>query len=134
MEGKLPIIYATDMIAPVAVRFRQQLNENAKMLCWHHVIPEMNHNELVGWRDKNDNLAVIYFRSKDDLSRNQVRIDINKEIIGNYTDTIIAPCLRRFDDPSASQSATLSTLTHCFGTREQLRSDQQWRVNSGRGR
>jgi len=89
MEGKLPIIYATDMIAPVAVRFRQQLNENAKMLCWHHIIPEMNHNELVGWRDKNDNLAVIYFRSKDDFSRNQVRIDINKEIIENYTDTII---------------------------------------------
>lgn len=89
MHGKLPIIYATDRMTPVAVRFRQQLNENAKMLCWHHVIPEMNHNELVGWRDKNNDLAVIYFRSKDDFGRNQVRIDINKEIISNYTDTII---------------------------------------------
>ena len=34
----------------VAVRFRQQINENSKMLCWHHVVPEMNHNELLGWR------------------------------------------------------------------------------------
>ena len=89
LHNKLPIIYSTDRFAPVSVRFRQQLNENAKMLSWSGVVPEMNHNELVGWRDKNDNLAVIYFRSKDDLERNQTRIDINKEIIGNYTDTII---------------------------------------------
>ena len=33
----------------MSIRFRQQLNENSKELCWHHVIPEMNHNELVGW-------------------------------------------------------------------------------------
>ena len=89
LHDKLPIIYSTDRFAPVSVRFRQQLNENAKMLSWSGVIPEMNHNELVGWRDKNDNLAVLYFRSKDDFERNQTRIDINKEIIGNYTDTII---------------------------------------------
>ena len=89
LHGKLPIIYGTDRLAPVCVRFRQQINENAKALCWHHIIPEMNHNELVGWRDKNDDLAVVYFRSRNDHPRNQVRIDINKEIIGNCTGTII---------------------------------------------
>ncbi|HLF64778.1 MAG TPA: bifunctional phosphoglucose/phosphomannose isomerase [Saprospiraceae bacterium] len=87
--GKLPVIYATDRYAPVAVRFRQQVNENAKSLGWHHIIPEMNHNELVGWRDQHQDLAVIWFRSRNDHPRNQVRIDINKEIIGNYTSTLI---------------------------------------------
>jgi glucose/mannose-6-phosphate isomerase len=87
--NKTPIIYTTDRNEAVAVRFRQQINENSKMLCWHHVIPEMNHNELVGWRNVNENLAVIYFRNEDDYYRNQVRIDINKEIIENYTSTII---------------------------------------------
>lgn len=87
--GKIPVIYTTNRMESVAVRFRQQINENAKMLCWHHVIPEMNHNELVGWRDKNDNLAVIYFRNRDDFKRNSIRIDINKEIIGECTNTII---------------------------------------------
>lgn len=86
---KMPIIYTTDRMEAVAVRFRQQINENSKMLCWHQVIPEMNHNELVGWRDVNDNLAVIYFRNEDDYERNQVRIDINKTIIENYTSTIL---------------------------------------------
>lgn len=89
IKGKIPVIYTTDRMEAVAVRFRQQINENSKYLAWHHVIPEMNHNELVGWRDVYDNLAVIYFRNKDDFRRNAVRMDINKEVITKYCDTII---------------------------------------------
>ncbi len=85
LHGKLPIIYSEDRIEPVAVRFRQQINENAKQLCWHHVIPEMNHNELVGWKLANEDLAVVYLRNSDDFSRNQVRMDINKKIIQKLT-------------------------------------------------
>lgn len=87
LVDKTPIIYTTDRLESVAVRFRQQLNENAKMLCWHHVIPEMNHNELVGWRDRRDDLVVFVFRYHDDFERNQVRIGIIKEIVTHYTDT-----------------------------------------------
>lgn len=83
--GKTTVIYTTDRMEPIALRFRQQLNENAKVLCWHHVIPEMNHNELVGWRDRRDDLAVMVFRNRDDFERNQIRLEINKEIISHYT-------------------------------------------------
>ncbi len=89
MHGKTPVIYTTDRMESVAVRFRQQINENAKQLCWHHVIPEMNHNELVGWRKEDQNLIVIYFRNKDDYKRNQTRIEINKTIIKKCTDNIV---------------------------------------------
>ncbi len=89
IHNKIPVIYSTDRIEPIAVRLRQQINENGKMLCWHHVIPEMNHNELVGWTEKHPDMAVIYLRNSDDLKRNQVRIEINQEIIGRYSDTII---------------------------------------------
>lgn len=89
LHRKLPIIYTTDRMEAVAVRFRQQINENAKKLCWHHVIPEMNHNELVGWRDVDDDLAVVIFRNEDDNPRNQTRIEINKQIISHYTSHII---------------------------------------------
>jgi glucose/mannose-6-phosphate isomerase len=58
------------------------------MLCWHHVIPEMNHNELVGWRNKDENLAVVIFRDEDDYYRNKERIAYNKEVISNYTSNI----------------------------------------------
>lgn len=88
LNGKITVIYATDRMESVALRFRQQVNENAKLLGWHGVVPEMNHNELVGWREKTDKLAVVYFRNKDDFPRNSVRIDINKKIIGEYTTNI----------------------------------------------
>lgn len=89
LNGKIPIIYIEGRMESVAVRLRQQINENAKMLCWHHTIPEMNHNELVGWRDHRDEWAVLYLRNEDDFDRNQVRMDINKKIISKYSDTIV---------------------------------------------
>ena len=88
MHKKTPVIYVANGFEGVAIRFRQQINENSKMLCWHHVVPEMNHNELLGWRTNIDNLAVVYFRNKSDYDRNQVRMDINKSIIKKYTENI----------------------------------------------
>jgi glucose/mannose-6-phosphate isomerase len=72
----------------VAIRFRQQLNENSKVLCWHHVIPEMNHNELVGWTEQDETLAVVFLRSEMDYTRTKTRIEINKSIISKYTSNI----------------------------------------------
>ena len=89
IEGKMPIIYACDGYEGMAVRFRQQINENAKMLCWHHIVPEMNHNELVGWRNKDENLAVIFFRNDTDYTRNQKRLEINKEVVSKYTSSVM---------------------------------------------
>ena len=86
---KTPVIYAESSYEGVAVRFRQQINENAKMLCWHHVIPEMNHNELVGWANKNEDLAVVIFRNEDDYYRNKKRIEVNKTVFEKYTSTVI---------------------------------------------
>ena len=88
MYKQTPVIYVANGFEGVAVRFRQQLNENSKMLCWHNVIPEMNHNELLGWRTNVDDLAVVYFRNKCDYDRNQIRMDINKKVISKFTSNI----------------------------------------------
>lgn len=89
LHQKLPILYAPAGYEGVAVRFRQQLNENSKILCWHHVIPEMNHNELVGWKDENHDLAVVIFRNDNDYDRVKSRIEINEGVISQYTPNII---------------------------------------------
>ncbi len=87
--GKLPIIYSAPQIEGIAIRFRQQLNENSKMLCWHAVIPEMNHNELVGWKDEAKDKVVIMLRNEDDYKRTQTRMEINKTVFKKYTSNII---------------------------------------------
>jgi len=87
--GKTPIIYSSATYEGVAIRFRQQINENSKLLCWHGVIPEMNHNELVGWRDNAPDKVVIILRNRDDYDRVQTRMEINKKVIEQYTSNII---------------------------------------------
>lgn len=87
--NKLPIIYSAPNYEGVAIRFRQQINENSKMLCWHAVIPEMNHNELVGWKSDASDKVVIILRNDDDYSRTQTRMEINKKVITQYNADII---------------------------------------------
>lgn len=88
MNGKLPILYTDAHLEGVAVRWRQQINENAKMLCWHNIVPEMNHNEIVGWKDKRDDCVVVFLRSADDYERVQMRIEINKKMIRKCTNQV----------------------------------------------
>jgi glucose/mannose-6-phosphate isomerase len=89
LNGKLPIIYSAADYEGMAIRFRQQLNENSKILCWHHTIPEMNHNELVGWRDKDPNKVVVILRNENDYNRVQMRMEINKKVFKQYTPNVI---------------------------------------------
>ena len=47
---RIPVIYsATPFLEPVAQRWKDQLNENAKTFAAWNTFPELNHNETVGW-------------------------------------------------------------------------------------
>lgn len=85
LVGKRLVIYSEASTEAVSIRFRQQVNENSKELCWHHAIPEMNHNELVGWAGAKDDIAVVIFRHKSDHERSQIRMGINKDVFARYT-------------------------------------------------
>ena len=85
LHRKIPVIYSQANNEAVCIRFRQQINENAKMLCWHHVLPEMNHNELVGWTQHNVKLAVVFFRNENDYERTRARMELTKSIVLKYT-------------------------------------------------
>jgi glucose/mannose-6-phosphate isomerase len=89
LNNKIPVIYSDAKFEGVSIRFRQQINENSKMLCWHHVVPEMNHNELVGWRERNENIAVVFIRNNKDFERNQERMEFTKEVVRQYASDIV---------------------------------------------
>ncbi|HTA81794.1 MAG TPA: bifunctional phosphoglucose/phosphomannose isomerase [Bacteroidia bacterium] len=86
---RTPVIYSTSLHEGVAIRFRQQLNENAKILCWHHVIPEMNHNELVGWSHDYPEIAVLIFKDEHEHPRNELRIELCKKVFETYAQVVI---------------------------------------------
>jgi len=83
------VIYAEAKFEGIAIRFRQQLNENAKILCWHHVLPEMNHNELVGWAGGTSDVAVVLIQNENDFYRTKERFAYSKGVFEKYTSTII---------------------------------------------
>lgn len=48
LEGKLPLIWGAQMTAPIAYRWKCQINENANLPAFDAAFPEHNHNEIVG--------------------------------------------------------------------------------------
>jgi glucose/mannose-6-phosphate isomerase len=50
LAGRVPVIWASDGVAEAAaLRWKNQMNENAKIPAWCSVLPELDHNEIEGW-------------------------------------------------------------------------------------
>ena len=80
LAEKSPMLYGDAALEPVLIRWRQQLNENAKRLCNHHVFPEMNHNELVGWESGDDSIAALFLHTGEDHERTAERMRLCKAL------------------------------------------------------
>ena len=93
LYGKLPIVYSSaDRFDVVNLRWRGQFAENAKVLAFGHVLPEMNHNELVGWkvlRCHMSQMAVIFLRDRKEHDRLRVRMRVTKEIVGEFAGKVL---------------------------------------------
>lgn len=92
LVGKLPIIYCDGRLHAMAVRFQNQLNENAKHLAHVNTFPEMNHNEIVGWQFPEQILSrsqVIYMYSDHDHVRVEKRMEICRDIFEKKSNPII---------------------------------------------
>jgi len=93
IRGKLPVVYSsTDVLDVVNLRWRGQISENAKILAYGNVYPEMNHNELVGWKLNEDilkKIVVIFLKDPADNDRVKMRMDITLGIIKEYANNIV---------------------------------------------
>ena len=79
LKGKIPFVYASqDRLEVVARRWCGQIAENGKQLsCWK-ALPEMNHNEVAGWKHPDDllgRIVPVFLRDAGDHPRTQIRLD-----------------------------------------------------------
>jgi glucose/mannose-6-phosphate isomerase len=69
LQGKLALVHsAAGLTDGAGSRLKAQLNENAKVHAFHAALPEMNHNEIVGWEGAGDSgaaLAAVSFLDRD---------------------------------------------------------------------
>jgi glucose/mannose-6-phosphate isomerase len=50
LTGRVSLIYGSNgLTAPIAQRWKTQINENGKRPAFWSVLPELDHNEIVGW-------------------------------------------------------------------------------------
>lgn len=90
LKGKLPVIYSSsDTLDVVNLRWRTQIEENAKSIAYGNYLPEMNHNEIVGWQENPvllKNIAVISLTDPDDYprirKRNEITINLISDLAG----------------------------------------------------
>jgi len=79
-----PVVYGFGFYRGVAMRYKQQFNENCKIPAKWEIFSELNHNETVGW-EKAGELAkcfsAILIRDKDEPTEIQSRIEITKELM-----------------------------------------------------
>jgi glucose/mannose-6-phosphate isomerase len=99
LQDKIPVIYSGDQYGPSVLRLRQQINENAKTLCWHKLLPEMNHNEIVGWTNS----------GTSEHPETSQRLDLTSSLLQEKAETIMNVLV--VGDDIIEQSLYLSFLS-----------------------
>ncbi len=69
LAGHAVVFYGSGARAAAAVRLKNQVNENAKAAAWAGAMPEMAHNEILGWLgcQRHDlRAAAIFLRDVDE--------------------------------------------------------------------
>jgi glucose/mannose-6-phosphate isomerase len=81
---KTPVVYGFGCYRSVAMRFKQQFNENSKSPAKWEVFSELNHNEIVGWEcahNLSKSFYVIFIRDNKEPVEIRSRMEITKEIM-----------------------------------------------------
>lgn len=84
LHGKQIAIYTVSGMEALGIRFCQQLLENSKVLCWQNVVPEMTHNEIVGWRLNRPDVAAVFCQAPNTFERNLRRLRFLKKVVKQY--------------------------------------------------
>ena len=85
LERRIPIIYGGGPVSSVvAQRWKTQINENAKVPAWYSELPELDHNEIVGWETMpamtRENVAVVVLTDESDHDRVRARVSHTREL------------------------------------------------------
>jgi len=92
LNGKIPVIYSTKRFEGALVRFHTQIAENAKVFSHWNVIPELTHNEIVGFRPLENKLVFVFFREKEESKRNKKRFEVTKKIASKKSKVVEIYC------------------------------------------
>jgi glucose/mannose-6-phosphate isomerase len=83
LHGTVPQIAGAGLTAPIAYRWKCQFNENAKTPCFSAELPELDHNEIVGWQGARElgRFSAVFLDDSDLHPRVRQRIELTRGLI-----------------------------------------------------
>ena len=82
LAGRIPVVYASDPFVDTAARvIKIKLNENAKIPAFFNGLPELNHNEMVGFSTLTGPFSAVILRDPDLSERMKLRIGVTERVL-----------------------------------------------------
>ncbi len=87
LHGTVPQITGAGLTAPIAYRWKCQINENAKWPAFNSELPEMDHNEICGWDGARElstpRFSAVFLDDSDLHPRVRQRIELTRGLIAS---------------------------------------------------
>jgi glucose/mannose-6-phosphate isomerase len=94
LEGSVPVIAGCGLTAPVAYRWKSEVNEMAKWPSFSHQMPELDHNEIVGWdgagSDGAGSFSAVFLTDRDQHPRVRRRFELTGELIEPHAAEVVS--------------------------------------------
>jgi len=93
LAGRISVIYGSSgLTAPVAQRWKTQINENGKRPAFWSVLPELDHNEIVGWSAlealTRRSVGIVLLRDREEHPQVQRRFPLTTSLISGSVPVI----------------------------------------------
>jgi len=83
LKKRIPVIYCDEKIYSIALRLHCQLAENSNTFSHLNFLPELNHNEIVGFKPLEEKLCFVFLRHSNESKEIKKRFKITKKLLPN---------------------------------------------------
>jgi glucose/mannose-6-phosphate isomerase len=85
------VIYGGGLTTPVAYRWKCELNENAKLPAFSHELPELDHNEIVGWHsaDPSSRFGAVFLEDSGQHPRERERFELTARLVAETAGAVM---------------------------------------------
>jgi len=90
LHGSIPIVAGTGLTTPIAYRWKTQFNQNAKLPAFSSQLPELDHNEVMGWSGAPalGRFSAVFLDDSDNHPRISDRIELTSTLLADRAHTV----------------------------------------------
>ncbi len=92
LDGAVPVIYGGGLTTAVAYRWKCEINENAKLPAFWGALPELDHNEIVGWSEtapERGRFAAVFLEDDGQHPRERRRFEATARLIEPSAEAVV---------------------------------------------